>query len=65
MKRQEVLKAIGKRNWEKFLEYMKGQTMGINPDGSADYYNQDVKRFLLLKDLPTKKRAKLEQLIWD
>ena len=65
MKKQEVLKAIGKNKWKEFIKYMDGQTLGINPDGSTDYYDHDVKKFLLLKSLPPKKRAKLEQLIWE
>lgn len=65
MKKSEVLKAIGKNNWKGFLKYMEGQTLGINSDGSTDYYDHDVKKFLLLKKLPPKKREKMEQLLWD
>ena len=46
MKKQEVLKKIGKKHWKEFLNFMKGQTVGINPDGSFDYYEQDVENFL-------------------
>jgi hypothetical protein len=30
---------------DEFLEWMNGQTIGINSDGSLDYYDYDVKRF--------------------
>jgi NOL1/NOP2/fmu family ribosome biogenesis protein len=32
--------------WEDFAEWMNGQTIGLNADGSPDYYEQDVARFL-------------------
>ncbi|MBI4210976.1 MAG: hypothetical protein HY544_05755 [Candidatus Diapherotrites archaeon] len=65
MKREEALEAIGKKNWKKFLQHMRGQTLGINSDGSTEYYQHDVERFLLLQSLPPKKRGQFEQLLWD
>jgi hypothetical protein len=43
---QEVIKKIGKDRIEEFLQFMTGQTVGENPDGSFDYYSQDVENFL-------------------
>jgi len=52
MKEEEVKEKIGKGKWKEFTEFMKGQTVGINKDGSTDYYRQDVENFLR----PRKKR---------
>jgi hypothetical protein len=46
MNKKEVIKKIGKENWKEFQEFMVGQTVGINPDGSTDYYYCDVENFL-------------------
>lgn len=45
MNKKEVIKLIGKNRWKEFEEWMRGQTTGINPDGSSDYYEWDVKRY--------------------
>jgi len=45
MKEKKVKKIIGDENWEKFLEWMSGQTVGRNNDGSTDYFESDVKAF--------------------
>jgi hypothetical protein len=45
MKEQEVKKIIGYNNWNIFLEWMRGQTMGIYEDGSTNYYDCDVYAF--------------------
>lgn len=31
--------------FKQFLEWMKGQTVGINSDGTTNYYVWDVERF--------------------
>ena len=31
--------------FEQFEEWMTGQTVGVNPDGSTVYYDYDVERF--------------------
>jgi len=36
-------------SWVDFQEWMVGQTMGLNPDGSTDYYEYDVNRFISYK----------------
>lgn len=41
MKEEEVKEYL----WESFLEWMNGQTVGINENGSIDYYDSDVMRF--------------------
>lgn len=45
MNKKEVLKRIGMENWKKFDRFMEGQTIGINDDGSSDFYDSDVERF--------------------
>lgn len=45
MNKKEVIELIGKENWKEFLKFMKGQTVGVNPDGSTNYYTFDVERF--------------------
>ncbi len=46
MNKDEVIKKIGEKNWRRFMYFMRGQTCGINPDGSIDYYDCDVENFL-------------------
>lgn len=31
--------------FDKFLEWLTGQTVGLNEDGSIDYYEYDVERY--------------------
>ena len=45
MNKKEVLKRIGKDNWEKFKIFMSGQTIGF-ANGQFDYYEEDVERFM-------------------
>jgi len=51
MRESEVKKYIGENNWKLFNKFMNGKTVGINKDGTFDYYEYDVKRFKLLSDL--------------
>ena len=46
MRKKKVIQMIGKERWVEFLEFMNGQTVGINEDGSEDYYKCDVENFL-------------------
>ena len=46
MNKKEVINKIGKKKWKEFLKFMTGQTIGINKDGSYDYYACDVENFL-------------------
>ena len=46
MKKAEVIKLIGKKNWKKFVTWMSGQTLRINKDGSFNYYSHDVMAFV-------------------
>ena len=55
MKKEEVTRKIGKERWKEFSRFMRGQTSGINKDGSADYYKRDVENFLRPK----------KQRFWD
>jgi hypothetical protein len=50
MNREEVIKLIGESNWPSFTMWMYGQTIGLNDDGSADYYEYDVLRYKLIID---------------
>jgi len=42
---EQAKEIIGEEHWEKFLVWMTGQTVGIYPDGSTDFYKFDVERF--------------------
>lgn len=48
MKEQEAKKLIEEAggSWEDFVSWMFGQTVGLNDDGSTDWYDWDVKRFI-------------------
>lgn len=46
MNKEEVLELIGEDRWIEFQEWMIGQTMGLNKDGSINYYESDVERFI-------------------
>lgn len=45
MNKKEVEKRIGKKFEHEFEIFMRGQTVGINKDGTFDYYEQDVDKF--------------------
>ena len=45
MKEKEVIKKIGKENWNEFTKFMYGQTVGYD-NGVFDYYECDVNRFI-------------------
>ena len=45
MNEAEVKELVGER-WEEFEKWMNGNTVGINDDGTIDYYRWDVERFL-------------------
>lgn len=45
MSEKEVKQKIGEENWEKFLQWMRGQTCGLNEDGTTNYYECDVDAF--------------------
>lgn len=42
MKESEIKNKL----FEIFLDWMRGQTVGTNPDGSIDYYECDVDAFI-------------------
>jgi len=42
MNEQEVKDCL----WPEFTDFMCGQTVGVNEDGSDKYYKYDVKRFI-------------------
>ena len=46
MRKEDVIKKIGAKNWKAFEKFMAGQTVGAYPDGSADIYECDVENFL-------------------
>lgn len=45
MNKDQVIAKIGKKNWKSFTYFMRGQTVGLNTDGSINYYEHDVERF--------------------
>jgi hypothetical protein len=45
MNKKEIIKKIGSNNWKKFINYIRGQTVNINTDGTIDYNTCDVERF--------------------
>jgi hypothetical protein len=47
---QKVIKIIGICRLQEFYRFMEGQTVGMNKDGSIDYYKQDVDNFLRKKE---------------
>ena len=38
--------------WKDFLQWMRGQTIGIFPDGTVEYYDCDVEKFISQKCNP-------------
>lgn len=45
MNEQSVKQLIGEENWEAFCEWISGQTVSVNQDGSINYYDWDVEAF--------------------
>lgn len=33
-------------DWEKFVEWMQGQTVGVYPNGDTNWYVYDVQRYV-------------------
>ncbi len=52
MKEIDVRTIVGEEHWDEFLKWMRGQTVGLNEDGSRDYYPWDVMQFCRGKGLP-------------
>ena len=46
MKKSEVITLIGQANYPLFQKFMRGQTVELCKDGSIDYYETDVQRFI-------------------
>lgn len=46
MNKEQVIERIGKKRWKEFQEFMKGQTVQVNNNGSTDYFEWDVENFL-------------------
>jgi len=63
MREKEVKEKIGKGNWDAFNRWMAGQTVGIYPDGSTNFYNHDVETFLT--KLKTSYDRQDNPLTWD
>ena len=45
MTEAEVKKFIGEKYWPTFGQWISGQTVGVNDDGTIDYYSSDVEAF--------------------
>lgn len=54
---RNLLKKHGK-TWEQFEYFMRGQTVGLNEDGSTNFYDCDVEKFL-------KWNGKIPSALWD
>ncbi|MBU1930846.1 hypothetical protein KJ972_05070 [Candidatus Micrarchaeota archaeon] len=50
MNKKQVIEIIGIKRWKEFEEFMKGQTVGINKDGSINYYELDIENFQRKKE---------------
>jgi hypothetical protein len=46
MKEPDVIQLIGRNRWKDFQLWMRGQTVGVYPDGSTNYYENDVQDFI-------------------
>ena len=60
---EEVKKEIGEENWEAFLDWMQGQTVGCKADGTINYFECDVRDFKT--KLLTGKDRQTNPLTWD
>lgn len=49
MNEQEVKQKIGLQNWERFCQFMQGQTVEIKGD-TLDYYEYDVQQFIRINE---------------
>ena len=63
MTKIEVIEFIGKKNWKKFCKWIIGRTVGMNSDGSIDYYEWDVQAFKTLLDSGYDRQK--DPLAWD
>ncbi len=61
MKKQEIEKKYGVEMTKKIIEKMEGQTVGLNKDGSLDYYECDVVQ--AYNELTNK--SKVDNFSWD
>jgi len=46
MYEKEVIKRMGKKNWQKFIHFMRGQTCEIYSDENTNYYECDVENVI-------------------
>jgi len=49
MTTKEVKKLIKGKDWDVFLDWMIGQTCSCYPDGTTNWYEHDVNRFIRYK----------------
>lgn len=63
MAEEEVKKEIGIEHWSEFIDWMRGQTCGLNEDGSIDYFKCDVEAFKT--KLKTKYDRQKDFYKWD
>lgn len=45
MTEKEARDRVGEERWGNFVEWMEGQTVGVYPDGSTNWYEYDVDRY--------------------
>jgi len=47
MRKKEIVKRLGgNHRWKGFMEWMRGQTVGVYPDGETDFYEHDVNAYV-------------------
>lgn len=63
MRKKEIIKLIGKENWDKFIKWMGGQTVAVYKNGETDYYQCDVRSFVA--KLETGYDRQKDPLRWD
>ncbi len=58
MKTKETKQKIeeAKGDWNEFLDWMYGQTVGQYPDGDTDWYECDIDNFISQISRPAKER---------
>lgn len=63
MTERKVKETIGTNNWQRFCEWMRGQTCGVYPDGTTNYYECDVDAFK--RKITTGYDRQKDPMAWD
>lgn len=46
MREEEIIELYDEHTFNEFKKWLRGQTVGINDDGSTNYYKWDFDRFI-------------------